>query len=153
MIEVLTGLEYLHSQEPYPIIHRDIKPDNIFVYSTDAHIKIGDLGLATQKMADNSNRSVLGTSEYMAPEIYESKYDTGVDLYAFGMTFLEICTSETPYSECKGNPVKIFEKVVRKSEKPRALDLIEDPEIREFIELCISACENRPSASELLKHQ
>jgi WNK lysine deficient protein kinase len=44
--EVLEGLNYLHNQ-PIPIIHRDIKCDNIFINSNSGEIKIGDLGLST----------------------------------------------------------------------------------------------------------
>ena len=41
-----------------------------------------------------------GTPEFMAPEMYEEKYDESVDVYAFGMCMLEMATSEYPYSEC-----------------------------------------------------
>jgi WNK lysine deficient protein kinase len=37
----------------------------------------------------------------MAPEIYEEKYGTPVDIYAFGMCLLEMATLEVPYKECK----------------------------------------------------
>ena len=46
-ISILKGLIYLHEQEPYPIIHRDIKCDNIFINSNSGEIRIGDLGLST----------------------------------------------------------------------------------------------------------
>ena len=57
--EVLEGLAYLHSQE-VPIIHRDIKCDNIFINSNSGEIKIGDLGLSTT-MKHSYTSSVLGT--------------------------------------------------------------------------------------------
>lgn len=44
--QILNGLNYLHSQNP-PVIHRDIKCENIFVNGNHGEIKIGDLGLAT----------------------------------------------------------------------------------------------------------
>ena len=46
-------------------------------------------------------KSVIGTPEFMAPEMYDEQYDESVDLYAFGMAMLEMATSEFPYSECK----------------------------------------------------
>ena len=46
-IEILRGLEYLHTQSPFPVIHRDIKCDNIFINSNSGEIRIGDLGLST----------------------------------------------------------------------------------------------------------
>jgi WNK lysine deficient protein kinase len=45
--------------------------------------------------------SVLGTPNFMAPDIYNEHYDTAVDIYAFGMCVLEMITFEKPYSECK----------------------------------------------------
>jgi WNK lysine deficient protein kinase len=45
-IQILTGLEYLHSQEP-AVIHRDLKCDHIFINCNDRTVKIGDFGLAT----------------------------------------------------------------------------------------------------------
>lgn len=50
--------------------------------------------LCTQSM------SVLGTPEFMAPELYEEFYTEKVDIYAFGMCMLEMVTKERPYSEC-----------------------------------------------------
>lgn len=56
--QILRGLEYLHSHNP-PIIHRDLKCDNIFVNGNHGEVKIGDLGLATV-MQQPSARSVIG---------------------------------------------------------------------------------------------
>ena len=46
----------------------------------------------------------------MAPEMYDEVYDESVDVYAFGMCLLEMCTREYPYQECR-NPAQIFKKV------------------------------------------
>jgi serine/threonine protein kinase len=73
-------------------------------------VKIGDLGLATLKNRSFA-KSVIGTPEFMAPEMYEEHYDEGVDVYAFGMCMLEMATSEYPYSECMG-PAQIYKKVI-----------------------------------------
>ena len=53
---------------------------------------------------------MIGTPEFMAPEMYDEKYDEFVDIYAFGMVMLEMATSEYPYSECTG-PAQIYKKV------------------------------------------
>ena len=97
--EILEGLIYLHEQKPHPIIHRDLKCDNIFINCSTGEIRIGDLGLSTP-MQNSYSTSVLGTPEFMAPELYEECYDTGVDIYAFGMCVLEMVTLERPYKEC-----------------------------------------------------
>lgn len=94
--EILEGLNYLHSQKPSPIIHRDIKCENIFINTNTNEIRIGDLGLAIFTR-DSYAETLIGTPEFMAPEIFEGKYSTGVDIYAFGMCVLEMATLETPY--------------------------------------------------------
>ena len=57
------------------------------------------MGLSTP-MNNSYTSSVLGTPEFMAPELYEEHYDTKVDIYAFGMCVLEMITMERPYIEC-----------------------------------------------------
>lgn len=54
--------------------------------------------------------SILGTPEFMAPELYEEEYNELVDIYSFGMCMLEMVTFEYPYNECK-NPAQIYKKV------------------------------------------
>lgn len=54
--------------------------------------------------------SVIGTPEFMAPELYEEKYTEKVDIYSFGMCVLEMATGEYPYSECE-NVGQVFRKV------------------------------------------
>lgn len=93
----------MHELKPHPIIHRDIKCENIFVNTMNNEIKIGDLGLALTLNKDYTT-SVLGTPEFMAPEIYDEKYGTSVDIYAFGMCLIEMATIQTPYKECTAAP-------------------------------------------------
>ena len=98
--QILLGLQYLHSRDP-PILHRDLKCDNIFVTGQTGVVKIGDLGLATIKRHGGNAKSVIGTPEFMAPEMYEENYAEPVDVYAFGMCLMEMVTNEYPYEECK----------------------------------------------------
>lgn len=51
-----------------------------------------------------------GTPEFMAPELYEEKYNEKVDVYSFGMCMLELATMEYPYAECR-NAAQIYRKV------------------------------------------
>lgn len=53
---------------------------------------------------------ILGTPEFMAPELYEEEYNELVDIYAFGMCLLELVTLEYPYIEC-ANAAQIYKKV------------------------------------------
>lgn len=145
--QILRGLAYLHSHDP-PILHRDLKCDNIFVNGNHGEVKIGDLGLATV-MQQPTARSVIGTPEFMAPELYEEEYNELVDIYSFGMCMLEMATFEYPYSECK-NAAQIYKKVTS-GIKPLALAKVKDLEIRHFIEKCLLPASERLPAKELLK--
>ncbi|XDV51339.1 hypothetical protein PO909_020228 [Leuciscus waleckii] len=147
--QILKGLHFLHTRTP-PIIHRDLKCDNIFITGPTGSVKIGDLGLATLKRASFA-KSVIGTPEFMAPEMYEEHYDEAVDVYAFGMCMLEMATSEYPYSECQ-NAAQIYRKVTS-GVKPASFIKVAVPEIKEIIGECICyRWEERYSIKDLLNH-
>ena len=147
--QILRGLLYLHSHDP-PIIHRDLKCENIFVNGNHGEIKIGDLGLATLVKQSSAAQSVIGTPEFMAPELYDEKYDEKVDIYSFGMCLLELVAHEYPYCECE-NAAQIYKRVTS-GRGPRSMEKVKDPLMREFIEMCIGPAEGRPSARELLEN-
>ncbi|CAG9859480.1 unnamed protein product [Phyllotreta striolata] len=109
--EIVEGLAYIHQQG---MIHRDLKPVNIFLDSED-HVKIGDFGLATtsikskqieyvsgknapehvkEETADESKTGFVGTALYVAPEIGASSrvvYSQKVDIYSLGIILFEMC--------------------------------------------------------------
>ncbi|KAK8633771.1 hypothetical protein V6N13_014609 [Hibiscus sabdariffa] len=144
--QILRGLLYLHSHDP-PVIHRDLKCDNIFVNGNQGEVKIGDLGLAAILRKSHAAHCV-GTPEFMAPEVYEEAYNELVDIYSFGMCILEMVTFKYPYSECT-HPAQIYKKVIS-GRKPDALYKVKDPEVRQFVEKCLATVSLRLSARELL---
>ncbi|KAL5974765.1 putative serine/threonine-protein kinase wnk5 [Asimina triloba] len=174
--QILHGLVYLHGHDP-PVIHRDIKCDNIFVNGHLGQVKIGDLGLAAILRGSKAAHSVIGTPEFMAPELYEEEYNELVDIYSFGMCVLEMLTSEYPYSECC-NPAQIYKKVTSVGLKnpnsvslphiiklvlthispaidiqgklPDAFRKLQDPEAKRFIGICLQNASKRLPAKELL---
>uniref|UniRef100_UPI00358E79E6 serine/threonine-protein kinase WNK1-like n=1 Tax=Myxine glutinosa TaxID=7769 RepID=UPI00358E79E6 len=147
--QILKGLHFLHTRCP-PIIHRDLKCDNIFITGPTGSVKIGDLGLATLKCASFA-KSVIGTPEFMAPEMYEEHYDESVDVYAFGMCMLEMATSEYPYSECQ-NAAQIYRRVTN-GVKPASFVKVAFPEVKDIIEGCIrQSKQHRYSIKDLLGH-
>ncbi|KAG6695523.1 hypothetical protein I3842_09G102200 [Carya illinoinensis] len=146
--QILRGLEYLHLHEPC-IIHRDLNCSNVFINGNNGKVKIGDLGLAATTGKDHMGHSILGTPEFMAPEIYDENYTEKVDIYSFGMCVLELATMEIPYSECD-SVAKIYKKVTS-GVKPRAMNKVRDLDMKVFIEKCLAPQTERPSASELLE--
>ena len=147
--QILEALDYLHTAFDHPIVHRDIKCDNIFINGNLGEVKLGDLGLSTM-MTQTHAASVLGTPEFMAPEMYGETYNEKVDIYAFGMCILEIFTGQYPYQECQ-NPGQIFRKV-HEGVPPQALVKIDNVAVKHFIEWCLMPEADRPTAKELLDH-
>ncbi|KAI7892314.1 kinase-like domain-containing protein [Mucor mucedo] len=146
--QILKGLVYLHGHQP-TIIHRDIKCDNIFINGAHGEIKIGDMGTAEMKV--DKKYTVIGTPEFMAPEMYEEKgYNEKVDIYAFGMCLLEMVTGEYPYNECT-NAAQVFKKVTQ-TIRPECLSRVQDPEVLTLINNCLASEHDRMSALEILEH-
>ncbi|KNA25148.1 hypothetical protein SOVF_009460 [Spinacia oleracea] len=145
--QILKGLHYLHSHNP-PIVHRDLKCENLFVNGNSGKVKIGDLGLATV-LEHATAQSVTGTPEFMAPELYEEEYNQLVDVYSFGMCMLQMITCEKPYSECS-NSAQVYKKV-SSGIKPEALSKVSDPQVKEFIDKCLAPVSERLSAIDLLQ--
>ncbi|XP_072425462.1 eIF-2-alpha kinase GCN2-like isoform X2 [Chiloscyllium punctatum] len=109
--EILDGLAYIHEQG---MIHRDLKPVNIFLDSND-HVKIGDFGLATDHLANPAGdrqetegsgsihfikpdpagnlTGMVGTALYVSPEVQgntKASYNQKVDLFSLGIIFFEM---------------------------------------------------------------
>eukprot|EP00730_Choanoeca_flexa_P005053 TRINITY_DN11866_c3_g5_i1.p1 TRINITY_DN11866_c3_g5~~TRINITY_DN11866_c3_g5_i1.p1 ORF type:complete len:1199 (+),score=429.64 TRINITY_DN11866_c3_g5_i1:402-3998(+) len=143
-VQILKGLQYLHKRK---VIHRDLKCDNIFINETTGEIKIGDLGLASQ---DLHAKSIIGTPEYMAPEIYTNDYDHRVDIYAFGMCVLEMMTGKFPF---EGMSLHQICEAVKQGIKPKLLRKIESDTAKDFIMACVAfKADERAAIKDLLKH-
>ena len=147
--EILKGLKYLHEHVP-PIMHRDIKCDNIFINKNTGEIKIGDLGLGLILKDTEYASQFCGTIEYCAPEVYQKKYGVKCDIYSFGISVIEMVTEEKPYSECKGQILTVCDKI-RNNVLPECFHKIKNEKIKEFILKCLKPENERPSAAELLE--
>ena len=108
-------------------------------------MKIGDLGLATFK-TQTFAKSMRGTMEFMAPEMFDEQYDELVDIYSFGLCMLEMITGEYPYIECKG-PTAVIKRVTA-GLKPDCYYKVENEDVREVIECCIRTKKRRTFTSE-----
>ena len=90
----LLGLSYLHNRN---VMHRDIKPDNLFI-SESGVIKLGDFGLAVQLEHSCSKRNnVCGTSMYVAPEVYEGGTVLKSDVWSLGISIIEMAEGKHPF--------------------------------------------------------
>jgi WNK lysine deficient protein kinase len=144
--QILIALNFLHKND---IIHRDIKCSNIFVNGNTGNIYLGDFGLS--KKIDEISSSIVGTPAFMAPEIYEEKYDKSIDIYAFGMCLLEMITNESPYNECENIP-QIWKKVTNNI-KPVSLESVKNQNAKDLIIKCINyEKKNRPDIKNILNH-
>ncbi|XP_035713950.1 probable serine/threonine-protein kinase DDB_G0280717 [Folsomia candida] len=89
--QIISALAHLHGVQPKAIIHRDVKPENIFMQK-DRNIKLGDFGLSREiDKFDMTSRT--GTSFYKAPELRIRRgktYDVSVDIYATGKICYEL---------------------------------------------------------------
>ncbi|HKV59337.1 MAG TPA: serine/threonine-protein kinase [Ktedonobacteraceae bacterium] len=97
--QLLGALGYAHEQG---IIHRDIKPSNILLDTTDAkHIYLADFGIAKilEERSDITQAGYLvGTPEYMAPELAETPESVSSDIYAMGVLLYQMLAGQLPFS-------------------------------------------------------
>lgn len=146
--QVLEGLNYMHTHDP-PVIHRDLKCDNLFIDASEGIVKIGDFGLSKAIPTGQAN-TCLGTPAYTAPEVYTGQYTTKADIWSFGLCVLEMVTGETPYSEC--STVGAIYIKVSNGGLPANLTKVEDPVIADMVTVCLLPESCRPSAANLLEH-
>jgi eukaryotic-like serine/threonine-protein kinase len=98
MYQLCSAVYYAHQ---HGVIHRDIKPQNVFI-SADGTIKLGDFGIATFQNSAHITRSdvVVGSVHYLAPEISEGNPATPQsDIYSLGITFFELITGRVPFDD------------------------------------------------------
>ncbi|ESW25495.1 hypothetical protein PHAVU_003G041000 [Phaseolus vulgaris] len=148
--EALKGLDYLHSIFK---VHRDIKGGNILL-TEQGDVKLGDFGVAAQLTRTMSKRNTfIGTPHWMAPEvIQESRYDGKVDVWALGVSAIEMAEGVPPRSDV--HPMRVLFMI---SIEPAPM--LEDKEkwslyFHDFVAKCLTKEPRlRPTASEMLKHK
>lgn len=96
--ELCGVLRYLHTQQPHPIIYRDMKPSNIML-QPDGSLKLIDFGIAREyKQESSGDTTYVGTKGYAAPEQFgKAQTDARTDIYALGVTMYHLLTGKSPY--------------------------------------------------------
>lgn len=109
MLQLCEALIEVHSKN---IVHRDIKPQNVY-YASDGEIKLGDFGISVllgSGMNVNENKKVMGTAQYLAPElVYGEKATFQSDIYAMGITFFELLTGRVPFDGKNPHDVAVMQ--------------------------------------------
>ncbi|CAG2100144.1 unnamed protein product [Medioppia subpectinata] len=121
--ELLECVQYLHESKP-PVIHRDLKPDNILIdpnFRSNRFIKLCDFGLAKENNTNGQtfSNTVVGTSRYMAPEVFSGKYNHKSDIYSLniigGQLFdidLQVFDCTNDFERCSERMSKALPKVL-----------------------------------------
>ncbi|NCA95602.1 MAG: serine/threonine protein kinase [Methanomicrobia archaeon] len=139
MLQILSAVIYIHN---HGVIHRDIKPHNVY-YMADGTIKLGDFGIATNEEMSQANpdEHILGSVHYLAPELCQGKKPSPLsDIYAAGITFFELVTGHVPFDEAL--PVDI---AVAHIKRPFPYPSKLDPSISKEVEkIIVKACRKNP---------
>ncbi|KAG4192364.1 hypothetical protein ERO13_A07G152500v2 [Gossypium hirsutum] len=127
---IAQGLAYLHHDCHPPVIHRDIKSNNILL-DANLEARIADFGLARMMVRKNETVSmVAGSYGYIAPEYgYTLKVDEKIDIYSFGVVLLELLTGKKPLDPEFGESVDIVEWIRRKFRDNKSLEEALDPNL------------------------
>ena len=143
----LLGLSYLHNRN---VMHRDIKPDNLFI-SESGVIKLGDFGLAVQLEHSYSRRNIVcGTSIYMGPEVYGEGAELKSDVWALGMSVIEMAESKNPFASCTS--AQVMNRVMNMP-PPSLSSSGWSSDLVDFVSACLVKDANeRSSVEALLKH-
>lgn len=107
-IELCDVLEYLHKQEPQPIIFRDMKPANVII-TPDNRLILVDFGIAKTFQVGQKG-TMIGTEGYSPPEQYRGEATPSVDIYALGATLHHALTRKDPRNE---TPFTFSERPIR----------------------------------------
>jgi serine/threonine protein kinase len=94
---ILAGLHHLHTRTPHPIVHCDLKPDNIMMQGDIP--RLTDFGIARITRTTAYTRQFTGTLAYMSPEAFKGGYSPQRDLWAVGVILYHLLTGCLPFPQ------------------------------------------------------
>ncbi|GAB4841265.1 hypothetical protein Ancab_021997 [Ancistrocladus abbreviatus] len=129
-VGIAQGLAYLHHDCHPPVIHRDVKSNNILL-DANLEARIADFGLAKMMIKKNETVSmVAGSYGYIAPEYgYTLKVDEKSDIYSYGVVLLELVTGRRPIEPEFGESTDVVEWVRGKIRNNRPWEELLDPNV------------------------
>ena len=145
---VLQGIDFIHKKK---LVNRDIKGRNILV-GKNGSVKLCDFGICKKYIKNGMKKYRGGSPYWMAPEILKKEeYFQNIDIWALGITCIELAEYEPPYS--KYSPEEVLKKIIKNPPKGLAQPEMWSYEFNDFVKKCLELDKNkRPSAEELLKH-
>ncbi|XP_061923810.1 serine/threonine-protein kinase 17B [Entelurus aequoreus] len=150
--QTLEGVHHLHQSN---LVHLDLKPQNILLTSVcpPGDIKIVDFGLARRLGAVGELREILGTPEYVAPEIlnYEP-ITTATDLWSVGVIAYLLVTGESPFAGDDKQETYLNVSQINVDYSREAFSRVSELAVDFIRKLLVKAPEDRPSASECIGH-
>ena len=146
VLDICSGLKEIHGKN---LIHRDLKPDNLFITGDDS-IKIGDFGISKQLKSKNEYaKTRIGTMLYMAPEIInKNKYNKKVDIWSLGCIIHELCTLNYCFN---GDSLLDLIENISKSNHERIDQTIYSKDLQQLIDLLLNVnYKERPDVNQVI---
>lgn len=145
-IQLVLGLHELHTNN---ILHRDVKPENVFVNEVDS-VKLGDFGCFKVVSDTIKAKTYIGTPQYMAPEIHlGSEYGTASDIWSLGVVLYQLCTLTRPFDG--PNNFMILKKIVEEPLAPIPAGIYPLDLVKALEGMLDKTEKNRPSTLMLLQ--
>jgi eukaryotic-like serine/threonine-protein kinase len=148
------GLAVAHSSSP-PIVHRDIKPQNILVGfgAAGLHVRLSDFGLAKAVNPLTLLVSAKGTLGFKPPESLDNVDSCAADVWAVGTTLYLLLTDEMPFPMLNERDVHDANRFLRPIRPPRIYNVGVDAGLESIIFRCLAAnpADRYPDATELLR--